>query len=620
MAISQEVIQKVRDKIEILDLISERVHLKKRGQNYLGLCPFHSEKTPSFNVSPAKNMYKCFGCGRSGDGITFIEESKSMTFIEAVKDIAKYYSIEISTSESEIQQSKEPLYIALKFAFEAYEAHLYTPEGKDALYYVHNRGYSRETIKRFGIGLSFKGYNGLKDLAEKRHYKADVLEAAGLLKRGETSVYDTFRDRIMFPVRDVQGRVIAFTARAQGSDTPKYINSPTTAVYSKSDILYGLFEAKDEIRAKDECYLLEGATDVVAVSNAGILNSVASLGTALTALQCKLIKKFTHNLTVIFDGDSAGIKAAIKGIDIALESGLNVNAVLLPEKTDPDELIKTKGAQAFTDLLSDKLDFIEFKASIYQGELSNIATKANAVNEIVTTVCKISDPIKRSLYIKKLAVLMDVPERDLMGIEKNLIPRAKDISELTIIQTNKQTELAKIERSFTFSNELEILRILLLYGAKRIILKDGLNIFESDFTVSEYIYENCEIEIFDNSILSKIYYICMTEFEYGRISDLNYLLSSDDNDVRQIAFELSEKSEQSGGIDWSVNGIQIESDFELSCNSLFEIITRLKYRYISTKERKALAQLITTGDEKIIPELDNLNRLKIELVKNIKYN
>ena len=363
MRINQETADRIKQTADIVEVVGDFVSLKKRGANYTACCPFHNEKSPSFNVNPARQIYKCFGCGAAGDPVKFVMELEKIGYGEALRYLAKKYNIEIeeqaaTPEEVNRQNERESLLIVLNFAQQNFQNLLMTHEEGQAigLSYFRNRGFNDQTIKQFGLGYSLNEWDGLAKVATQRGYNVEVLEKAGLAIRKDderspaaSRYYDRFRGRVMFPVHNVSGKVIAFGARILTNDKnqPKYINSPETEVYHKSDVLYGIFQAKNAIRQEDVCYLVEGYTDVISLHQAGIQNVVASSGTSLTIEQIRLIARFTPNVTILYDGDAAGIKAALRGLDMVLEEGLNVSLVTLPDGEDPDSYVYKVGAEGF---------------------------------------------------------------------------------------------------------------------------------------------------------------------------------------------------------------------------------------------------------------------------------
>lgn len=439
--IPRETIDKIKDTMDILDVVQDFLPLKRKGANYWALSPFTNEKSPSFSVSPSKGIFKCFSSGKGGDAITFLMEVEGVSYPEALRWLAKKYGIEIAEREKtpeEVQKSqiKESLYVALEFAQKTFVENLEKhEEGKSiGLSYFRERGFRPDVLKTFGLGYSLNDWDGLRALALKKGFTEEVLLKAGLIiqKEGGKKPYDRFRGRVMFPIFSPTGRVIAFGARTlKKDDKPKYLNSPETEVYHKSDVLYGIFQAKNAIRKKDRSFIVEGYTDVISMHQAGIKNVVATSGTALTARQAKLLRRFSKNITVLFDGDEAGIKASLRGLDILLAADLNVQAAVLPGGEDPDSYIQQHGAEALQNFLSQEAsDFITFKTqALLRGSVVNNADqRAEAIRQIVQSIVAVPDEIKRSVFFKQVAEKMELSE-ELLIREGNKIILQKERQE-----------------------------------------------------------------------------------------------------------------------------------------------------------------------------------------------
>lgn len=422
--IPQNTVDKILDSAQIVDVISDFVSLKRRGANYIACCPFHNEKTPSFYVSPAKGIYKCFGCGKSGTAVGFVMEHESMTYVEALKYLARKYGIEVkekedSPEEIAARQRNESLLLVMDYTEQFFKDSLKTQEGRSIGYaYFRSRGLEDATIEKYGLGWSPKSGHALAEAALAKGYKEEFLTATGVcIKRNDGSLIDKFYDRAMFPIHSVSGRVIAFGGRTLRSDYKtanigKYVNSPETEIYDKSRSLYGIYFAKSEISKLDKCYLVEGYLDVLSMHQLGITNVVASSGTSLTVPQIRLIKKFTDNVTIMYDGDAAGIHAALRGIGLILKEGLNVRVVLLPDGDDPDSYSQKHNleeVQAF--LLANEQDFIEYKTDLLLGQSGNDPLKkAELINDIADTIALIPDQIKRAVYVQSAAVKFGINE------------------------------------------------------------------------------------------------------------------------------------------------------------------------------------------------------------------
>lgn len=422
--IPQDTVNKILDSAQIVDVVSDFVSLKRRGANFIACCPFHNEKTPSFYVSPAKGIYKCFGCGKSGTAVGFVMEHENMTYVEALKYLARKYGIEVKEKEEtpeEIaaRQRSESLLLVLDYTEQFFQKSLDTPEGKSIGYaYFRSRGLEDATIRKYGLGWAPKSGNSLATEALSKGYKEEFLTTTGVcIKRHDGSLCDKFYDRVIFPIHSVSGRVIGFGGRTLRSDYKtanigKYVNSPQSEVYDKSSTLYGIYFAKSEIVRQNKCYLVEGYLDVLSMHQLGITNVVASSGTSLTIPQIRLIKKFTDNVTVMYDGDSAGIHAALRGIDLILKEGLNVRVVLIPDGDDPDSYSRKHSLEEVQSFLkSAEKDFIVFKTDLLLGQAGDDPlNKAGLINDITDTLALVPDQIKRAVYVQMTSQKFGISE------------------------------------------------------------------------------------------------------------------------------------------------------------------------------------------------------------------
>ena len=507
--INQITIEKILDTADIADVVGEFVTLKRRGVNLMGNCPFHDEKTPSFVVSPTKGIFKCFGCGKAGNSAGFIMEHNGLSYPEALRWLAAKYNVEIEEERAnlaEIAQQKtdrEALLTALSFANKYYIDLLQNDEEGKTIgkAYFIERGLREDTIEKFELGYAKKEWRHFFDTAVKGGFEIPILEKAGLVKKkdkkDETDAddyFDVYRERVTFPIHDITGRVIAFGARQLKKDdrSPKYINSPENEVYHKSRVLYGMFQAKKAIREKDCCYLTEGYLDVVTLHQNGIENAVASSGTSLTQEQVKLISRFTDNITMLYDGDPAGIKAALRGTDIILENNLNVRIVVFPEGEDPDSYCKKVGGTAFEEYIkANQTDFIIFKTRHLLGESEgDPIKKATVIREVVESIVKIPDPIKRSVFIKATATMLDTDEQVLIAETNRLRLKGNEKVAKQIEQEYESLIISEEGISETHINihesrERAIIRSLILFGnlpldEENLVAKFILNEIEAD--------------------------------------------------------------------------------------------------------------------------------------------
>ncbi len=480
--ITKETIDKVYEAARVEEVIGDFVQLKRAGSNYKGLSPFSDERSPSFMVSPVKQIWKDFSSGKGGNAIAFIMEHEHFTYPEAIRYLAKKYNIEIeetelSNEEKEVANEKESLYLVSEFASKYFQdVLLNTEEGKAIAYtYFKERGFTNDTIKKFQLGYSPNTWDALTKEALGKGYKLEFLEKTGLTIVGEDKQFDRFKGRVMFPIQSMSGRVLGFGGRILTNDkkAAKYLNSPESDLYHKSKVLYGIYHAKQAIAKNDRCYLVEGYTDVIQMHQAGIENVVASSGTALTPDQIRLINRLTKNITVLFDGDAAGLRASIRGIDLILEEGMNVKVCAFPDGEDPDSFAKKTPLQDLTQYLEDNaMDFIQFKASLLMKDAKNDPIKkADLIRDMVASISKIPDRIKREVYIQEVSRIMDISEEVLFNTLAQLVK--KDISELGKKQKEEQKafEVVKNEMpvaapsiDIQFELEHKIIEILLIYG------------------------------------------------------------------------------------------------------------------------------------------------------------
>jgi DNA primase len=440
--ITSNTIQQITNRIDIIDVVGEFVKLKKRGTNFIGNCPFHNEKSPSFTVSPAKEIYKCFGCGKSGNTITFLMEHEKYSYVESLRWLAARYNIEIEETESSpaqklAQQVADSLYAINNFAMDFFAKQYWETEAGESIAqsYMQHRGFLKPIVEKFKIGYNPSDKDSLAKALIQNQFNPELFAKTGLVVERNGEWQDNYRDRIIFPIHNTTGKIIGFGARqiAKNDKSPKYINSPENDIYVKSKILYGSYFARTAIDKQNECLLVEGYTDVVSLHQAGIENVVASGGTSLTIDQLRLIKKYTQNLTIIYDGDAAGVKAALRGLDMALEEGLNVQLVLIPDKEDPDSYVNKVGPDAFREFVqSDKKDFVLFQLEVQLKEVGGDLNKKNSlVNQIAETLSKINKPedfTKLQEYVRKCASLLRIDETGLTQLV-NKFKRDKIVKE-----------------------------------------------------------------------------------------------------------------------------------------------------------------------------------------------
>jgi DNA primase len=522
--IPQETIQQIVSRIDIIEIINSFVKLRKRGSNYLGLCPFHNEKTPSFTVSPSKEIYKCFGCGRSGNTITFLMEHEKLSYVEALKWLAAKYNVEIEEKETSPeykaqQQTADSLYIINNFAQQFFSDRLFNSEdGIDiGLGYLKERGFREGIIKKFQLGYNPDARDLFAKAAIKKQFNKELLQKSGLVVSRDNGLQDNYRGRIIFPIHSQTGKISGFGARLirKNDKAPKYINTPENDIYVKSKILYGLWFARQAIDKNDECLLVEGYTDVISLHQAGIENVVASGGTSLTPEQLRLIKKYTSNLTILYDGDAAGVKAALRGLDLALEEGLNVKLALLPNDEDPDSYVNHYGAENFTAFIEkNKKDFILFQLDLALAEAGDDTNKkAQIVNRIAESISKINkteDFTKQQDYIRKTSEILKIDEAGLHNLVNKFIRENLSKEEKKLFQQDKNFqrpagEIDELAQADVPSLELLNDEIYHERSLVRCLLEYGLLDWETEKRVADYLlYEIIEEDTLEEPMLKKI--------------------------------------------------------------------------------------------------------------------
>jgi DNA primase len=561
--ITQQTIQQILSHIDISDVVGEFVKLKKRGTNYLGLCPFHNEKSPSFTVSPSKEIYKCFGCGRSGNTISFLMEHEKYSYVESLRWLANRYQIAVEETETsaefkQLQQVADSLYILNNFARQFFEEQLHDmEEGKDvALTYLYERGFNRDIIRKFQIGYNPSARDLFARTALQQQYNPDLLKKSGLVTERDESLADNYRGRIIFPIHNQSGKVLGFGARVIGKadKAPKYINTPENEIYVKSKILYGSYFARHAIDKQNECLLVEGYTDVVSLHQAGIENVVASGGTSLTADQLRLIKKYTPNLTIIYDGDAAGVKAAMRGLDLALEEGLQVQLVLIPDKEDPDSYVHKVGASAFRDFIAqNKKDVILFQVEVSMQEAGNDSQKKAAlVNQIADSISRLNkaeDFTRQQDYIHRSADIMKIDEQGLTTLVNKFIRERVSKEEKRQarqeFQENIQHEVPVLETpdetlDLIFKDEQQE------RAAVRSLLEFGLRTWDEEKTVADHVFgdmeENGLEDLIDNKQLVQIIENYRKLYHEGKEPQARDFLYHENPEYSRLAVSLMDTS------------------------------------------------------------------------------
>lgn len=563
--IDQTTIDRIIDAAEITDVVSQFVTLKRRGINFVGLCPFHQDKTPSFYVSPAKNICKCFACGEGGSAVHFIMKHEQLSYFDALRFLAKKYNIEIQERELTDEQKqayneRESLFILNDYARDYFVNTLHNHiEGKSiGLSYFKERGFREDIIKKFQLGYSLEQRDAFTQEAIKNGYKKDYLVKTGLTIEGENNNYliDRFRGRVMFPVHTLSGKVVAFGGRIlkKAENTGKYVNSPESDIYHKGGELYGIYFAKQAITKADCCYLVEGYTDVISMHQAGIENVVASSGTALTPGQIRLIHRFTDHVTIIYDGDAAGIKAALRGIDLLLEEGINIKVLLLPDGEDPDSFARKQNAESLIKYIkANEVDFIRFKTKLLLDEAGEDPIKrATLISDIVSSISVIPDNIIRTVYIRDCSLLMDIDERILIQevnkkrlahvektnpqrIEPELSAVKNDLSQPTNRNSKTLVKRTSVERF-----ELSILYYIIRFGMNRLSEVDTEGKEAQGPRVIDYVKFDLER---DNLWFKHPIYMQILNEATERSHDVNfdpsrYFLAHPNQDISRIAADL----------------------------------------------------------------------------------
>jgi len=634
--IDRSTIEKILDAAQIVDVIQDFVPLKKRGANYLGLCPFHNEKTPSFTVSPSKEIFKCFGCGKVGNSVNFIMEHEHLTYPEALKYLARKYNIEVvekerSPEDIEKQNERESLLVVTSYAARQFTENLFqTDEGISVgLTYFKERGFRQNTLKKFELGYCFEKRDAFSAKALEDGYKQEFLVKSGLSIQHDDHITDRFSGRIMFPIHSLSGQVLGFGGRILKSDpkSAKYINSPESEIYHKSRILYGIYQARKSITQEDRCYLVEGYTDVMSLHEATIENVVASSGTSLTQEQVRLIKRFTQNITILYDGDPAGIKASIRGIDLVLEEGMNVKIVLLPDGEDPDSYSKKVSNEEFKKYLKvHETDFIRFKIRLLIEEANNDpVSKATLIRDIVKSIAVIPETITRTVYIKECSVEMEVPEPVLyqevnkLRQQKSFQDRNKYPGPEDLPQPPPEIVRSVQPKTVSYYSEKEVIRLLLKFGSeefdRRIRKEDGKEevITISDFVVREIITDDLS---FDDTICSRIFEDFRFHVEQGIFPGDKHFIKHEDPEISRLSADLLADSHELSRI-WKDKHTYVETEDMKLKDIVPDAILKFKsdkIKAIRDAIGKQLIEADKSGDtEKLIALQKKYNNMSIAL-------
>lgn len=609
--ISKRTIEKVFETARVEEVIGDFVQLKKSGSNYKGLSPFTEERTPSFMVSPAKQIWKDFSSGKGGTVITFLMEHEQYSYPEAIKYIANKYNIEVEETERTQEQisqdnEKESLFLVSDFAKNYFKKNLFEEEGKTiALSYLKERNFNDEIIQKFEIGYSVNAKDNFSKAAIHAGYKLNFLEKTGLTIVKENENIDRFRGRVVFPIRSMSGRILGFGGRILGSskNIAKYINSPESLIYQKSKVLYGIFESKQSIVKNDNCFLVEGYTDVIKMHQCGISNVVASSGTALTENQIRLINRLTKNITVVFDGDAAGSRAALRGIDLILEQGMNVKICNLPEGDDPDSFVSNKNLEEVQSYLNkNSKDFIVYKASLLLDDSENDPVKKAAViRDMVESISKISDYIKRELYIKECSSIMNISEQVLYSTLAQIAKKdfnnlkkkpVKEFEPISIVKSDKK----KSQVNKLYELERKIIEILILYGNDLIDFEEEVFLQSKDggstrknskrsLKVFEKIYMDLHIDEmeFSNDNFKNIYFRIIECFNENKEINIDKFINELSDEQQLEVTNIVMDNEKYFLHDWEKNNIYPKRKKDTLAQLTIETVLNLRCFLIDKK-------------------------------------
>jgi DNA primase len=640
--ISQNTIQQILARIDIIDIIGSFIKLKKRGTSHLGLCPFHNEKTPSFTVSSAKEIYKCFGCGRSGNSIGFLMDHEKYSYVEALRWLAQKYNVEIeeteTTPEQKLQQlSADSLFIINGFAQKFFSDYLFNDEdGQDiGLSYLKQRGFKEEIIKKFQLGFNPEARDSFAQAAINAQYNLDLLQKSGLVAIRDEKPVDNYRGRIIFPIHNQSGKVLGFGARILKTNdrAPKYINTPENEIYVKSKILYGSYFARMAIDKADECLLVEGYTDVVSLHQAGIENVVASGGTSLTPDQLRLVKKYTNNLTIIYDGDSAGIKAALRGLDLALEESLNVKLVLIPDKEDPDSYVNKVGPAAFTQFVADnKKDFILFQLGVMLQDAGTDSNKKSAVvNQVAETISKINkaeDFTKQQDYIKQCSEILKIEETGLHALVNKFVREKVNKEEARANRESINQPNSEGDENLEIDNEV----VSLLFKDEpheramvRSLLEFGLKEWDEEHRVADHVFseisENQLEELIDNKNLITLIKTYKAWYDEGLEPTAKNFTYHEDNIIRQLAMKVMDYDYEISPNWKDVYEGKIDTREDLYKEEVFSTVNYLKLRKIKRlmdENQRDLEKTKDSDEQIVLLQIhQHLKQMEIELTKNI---
>ena len=608
--IDHATIEKILDAAHITDVVQEFVPLKKRGVNMLGLCPFHNEKTPSFTVSPSKGIFKCFGCGKGGNSVNFIMEHEHLSYPEALRYLARKYHIEVEEREQtkediEKQNERESMLVLTAYAGRVFHENLFnTDEGISVgLTYFKERGFRHDILKKFDVGYSFEKRDAISKKAIEDGYREEYLVKTGLSIKHEERIFDRFSGRVMFPIHSLSGQILGFGGRILIKDpkSAKYLNSPESEIYHKSRIVYGIYHARKAISREDCCYMVEGYTDVLSLHEAGIENVVASSGTSLTQEQVRLIKRFTQNMTILYDGDAAGIKASLRGIDLVLEEGMNVRIVLLPDGEDPDSYSKKVSNEEFRNYIRDnETDFIRFKTKLLLAEAkTDPVLRANLIRDIVKSIAVIPESITRTVYIKECSTQMEVPEAVLYNEvnklrqektfqDRNKYPGPEDLPVQKITQPKQL-----LHEASTYYSENEIIRLLLKYGSDVFERKIDKEVAKETVTcVADFIVNEIDSDElkFENTVFSEIYSDFQFHISQGLFPGDQHFVRHADPDISRVSAGLLAENYVLSNI-WKKKQTYVETELDKIKEIVEDAVLKFKRDKLSLLRQKLKQQI-----------------------------
>ena len=622
--IEDKVIQEIKDRLDIVEVVGDFVSLKKSGSSYKALSPFTTEKTPSFFVSPSKQIFKCFSTGKGGDAIEFLKEVDSMTYIEAIKYLGEKYGVEINESESNyvVNTEKESLLIVLNKTKEFFKENLNTSDGKSiAISYFDHRNISKEMVEMFELGYSLDKWDSLYNHLIKNQFEDNQITNAGLILENNNKKYDRFRNRIIFPIHNLSGKVIAFGARIikDEKNQPKYINSPETSLYIKSKVLYGLYQSKNNIRKEDTCYLVEGYTDVISLFQIEINNVVSSSGTSLTNEQIKLISRYTKNITILFDGDKAGIDASLRGMDLILENDMNVKIVSFPEGEDPDSYSKKVGKDKFLEFIRlNETNLINYKINLLNTKYKDDPVKkSEMIFDIVRSISKIPNSIKRSVFLKEASNLLDINEQALISeMNKLLIGKENKFSPTNnLIKEEKKEDNKTITSAINFY-ERECVRMLVNYGTTDF---EVIGLDRKSFI--DYFLNEIEDVEFENKNYLEIIEVFKREFKKDKIIDINYFLTDEFAALKDDIIDLSANKYEISKQWRDKFNIHVSEETDSLKKTTYTNILRLKFRLIRKMINDNMQNLNTSDkvniDEETIKMHNKLKSAEIDIAKKL---